>query len=335
MRSNAALLSALALALSLGLASCGGEDTAEPDASSSPSESPSASATPAPPVLSPLTGLVLKNVPKRPVMVVKIDNTSSSRPQVGLRRADLITEELVEGGITRLAVFYYSQLADTVGPVRSMRTSDIGIVKPLNATLVASGAAPPTLARLRGAKVRFVDGGAGYFREGSRRSPYNLLARLPEVAKAQPATATPKAYLPWGTTEDFTSTTAANGLSASFSRRHSTDWKFAGGTYTNLNTHAGAGRDFKPQTVLVLRVRQGDAGYRDPAGNPVPETIFEGTGNMAMFHDGRLVRGTWSKANDGAPVALQAGGAPVKVPAGKVWIELVPTDADGGRLTVR
>ena len=39
----------------------------------------------------------------RPVLVVKVDNTPSSAPQVGLDEADLVVEELVEGGVTRLA----------------------------------------------------------------------------------------------------------------------------------------------------------------------------------------------------------------------------------------
>ncbi len=47
--------------------------------------------------------------------------------------------------------------------------------------------------------------------------------------------------------------------------------------------------------MLVLSVPVGDAGYRDPAGNAVPETQFEGTGPALLFHDGRLVKGTWSK----------------------------------------
>ena len=78
------------------------------------------------------------------MFVVKIDNSENSRPQVGLGRADLITEELVEGGSTRLAVFYYQHVPKLVGPVRSMRATDIGIVKPAKADLVASGGAPPT-----------------------------------------------------------------------------------------------------------------------------------------------------------------------------------------------
>ena len=79
----------------------------------------------------PLTGLPAKGpAPDHPVYVVKIDNTESSAPQVGLSKADLVTEELVEGGLTRLAVFFYSASPTQVGPVRSMRASDIGIVKP-------------------------------------------------------------------------------------------------------------------------------------------------------------------------------------------------------------
>ena len=48
----------------------------------------------------PLTGLVVKGkVPNHPVLAVKIDNSSNSAPQVGLGSADMVAEELVEGGL--------------------------------------------------------------------------------------------------------------------------------------------------------------------------------------------------------------------------------------------
>ncbi len=93
----------------------------------------------------PLTGLPVTGddeaAQKHPVMVLKMDNTYASAPQEGLGSADMVVEELVEGGMTRLAAFYYSQIPGDVGPVRSMRASDIGIVSPVNATVVTSGAA--------------------------------------------------------------------------------------------------------------------------------------------------------------------------------------------------
>ena len=84
-------------------------------------------------------------------------------------------------------------------------------------------------------------------------------------------------------------------LAASFSGGHTTNWRFQDGSYVNENTYAGAGDEFPADTVLVLRVKVGDAGYRDPAGNPVPETELHGKGQAMIFHGGRLVRGTWTK----------------------------------------
>ena len=87
----------------------------------------------------PLTGFpATGTAPRHPVLAVKIDNSENSRPQVGLGQADLVTEELVEGGSTRLAVFYYQRVPRLVGPVRSMRATDIGIVQPAKAVLVAT-----------------------------------------------------------------------------------------------------------------------------------------------------------------------------------------------------
>ena len=83
--------------------------------------------------------------------------------------------------------------------------------------------------------------------------------------------------------------------------------------------------------MLALRVKVGDAGYRDPAGNPVPETRFTGKGDAMLFHDGRLVRGTWSKPGLAAPLQLRTKAGELTVPPGKVWIELVPQN--GGNVT--
>ncbi|MBV9832141.1 MAG: DUF3048 domain-containing protein [Marmoricola sp.] len=287
----------------------------------------------------PLTGEPVNgSTPGRPVLVTKIDNSSASRPQVGLKHADLITEELVEGGITRLAVFYYQSLPPVAGPVRSMRASDIGIVKPAHAVIVASGAAPPTLARLRYNHITFFGGGGpGYYRDGSRIAPHNLMVRMPELAKSVRKKAiVPASYLPWGKESDFTSTTPATHLDAVFSRGSTTVWQFRGGKYYNTNSNAAQGDRFNPDSVLVLRVREGDAGYLDPAGNHVPETLYYGSGPALLFHNGKVERGTWTKKSRETPVRLTgAKGAVMKVPAGHVWIELLPNNHSGGRLVIR
>jgi hypothetical protein len=325
---------ALTLAASLVLAGCGGDETK--DDGDEPDSQPVASGSELGQTW-PLTGLDVSGdqsaAQDHPVMVVKIDNTASSAPQAGLDAADLVVEELVEGGSTRLAAFYYSDIPDEVGPVRSMRASDIGIVAPVGGTMVTSGAAAVTIQRIQDAGIEFFsEGGEGVYRDDSRSAPYNLMADLQETTEAAAGDeGRPVDYLPWGDAEDLPAGVPAATVNAIFSGGHTTTWRFDGGKYVNDNSFADPAAQFPADTVLVLRVEVGDAGYTDPAGNPVPETKLEGTGQAMVFHGGRLVRGTWSKDDLGSPITLSTKAGELVVPAGHTWIELIPVD--GGDVT--
>jgi hypothetical protein len=326
---------ALTLAASLVLAGCG--DDKKDDESDSPEAQPVAGGA----ALAqswPLTGLDVSGdhsaAQEHPVLVVKMDNTPSSAPQAGLDSADLVVEELVEGGSTRLAAFYYSDLPNEVGPVRSMRASDIGIVSPVDATMVTSGAASVTISRIEDAGIPFfAEGDEGLYREDSRSAPYNLMADLEKTGAAASTDeeARPVDYLPWGDAADLPGGQPAKSIAASFSGGHTTNWRFNGGGYVNENSYADPAAPFPADTILVLRVEVGDAGYTDPAGNPVPETKLEGTGQAMLFYGGRLVRGTWSKAGLDSPIELSTQAGELIVPAGRTWIELIPVD--GGNVT--
>ncbi|MGB0101026.1 MAG: DUF3048 domain-containing protein [Nocardioides sp.] len=322
------------MAASLVLAGCGGNE--EPAEDEAPAAQQVAGADEVASTW-PLTGLPVSGDESAeqpyPVLVTKMDNTSSSAPQVGLGEADLVVEELVEGGLTRLAAFYYSQLPTVVGPVRSMRASDIGIVAPVDASVVTSGAAGQTIARINGAGIAFYQEGAvGISRDSSRSAPYNVFADLTTIADtAKQKKARPADYLPWGSDGDLPKGRPATSIAASFGSGHTTNWTFQGGEYVNENTYAAQGDEFPADTVLVLRVQVGDAGYLDPAGNPVPETELSGKGQAMLFHDGRLVRGTWKKDALDAPITLSTKAGELTVPAGHTWIELVP--AANGNVT--
>ena len=62
------------------------------------------------------------------VLAVKIDDTNSAHPQIGLENADVVYIEQVEGGLTRLAAIFSSTIPVRIGPVRSARISDIDIL---------------------------------------------------------------------------------------------------------------------------------------------------------------------------------------------------------------
>lgn len=289
-----------------------------------PVASPSASAVVH---YSPLTGEPLAHVPGTPVFAVKIDNTDHSRPQIGIDRADLVVEELVEGGLTRLAALYYTDLPTTVGHVRSVRATDIGIASPVSAQVIASGGAPVTLGRLKqaGLTVRTEDAGTvGFSSDPSLSRPYNRLVNLATVARGQSAGSI-GSYLQWATAGTTASTGDARATTASvrFSGVHTTRWQYAHGAWRRTN--GTSQKEFAATNLLVLYAGQADAGYKDPAGNPVPETTFTGTGDAVMFLGDQVVRGTWHKDSDASTIELSTtSGSQVTLKPGKVWIELAP-----------
>src|SRR5271167_4810797 len=82
----------------------------------------------------PLTGTPapVGTVPARPALAVKIGNYTGDRPSTGLNQADIVFEEPVEGGITRLVAVFQCQAPAPVGDVRSAREPDVAILSQLS-----------------------------------------------------------------------------------------------------------------------------------------------------------------------------------------------------------
>jgi hypothetical protein len=324
-----AVVSAAALALSA-CSSSSSDGTQKPD-------TPDASGATATPLveISPLTGRAMtKGRPDNPVFVVKIENTSAGAPQYGLDKADMVLEELVEGGLTRLAAFFYSSIPSKVGHVRSLRTSDIGIAGPVGGQIVASGGASGAYSKVEGAGITVFSedaGSPGFSSDPAKYRPYNRLINLKTIAKKAKRGKIKGAYLPW--TAAGTPPRAATGKTAKtatvrFSGTTATTWKLDGAKWTRTNGHAAPGKDFKADTMVVVFAKVGDAGYTDPAGNPVPVTVFEGSGQAMVFHGGQVDTVTWKKPSLDEGLSFTAeDGSPYTIDPGKVFIELVPKGA--------
>lgn len=326
---------AAALTAGLVLGGCAGLGGSSGDGE--PSGSESSAAAPAPKTW-PLTGLEVPEgrSPKSPAYIVKIDNTSKSAPQVGLGQADLVVEELVEGGSTRLATFFQSRLPKQVGPVRSMRLTDIGIAKPLGAEIVTSGAAPQTLQGLDAAGVKYADMSNPAVRrvsDGVHSSLYSVMADLQALAAAQKQRSRPVDYLPFGDASDLPAGKPAKAVDARMSAGRTSSWQLMGKKYILQNGYMPDGDVFKADTVIVCMVRTSTANYTDPAGNPVPISHFEGKGRAVIFHQGKAVNVTWEKPTVGDTVTFSTKAGEVKVPAGRTWLHLVPTT--GGSVSFR
>jgi hypothetical protein len=113
--------------LAFGTAGCssGGR---EPQGAPPPAETPAPAPTPTPtPRLHPFNGG--RRGLRNRVLAVKIDNTAPAHPQEGLRSADIVYVEQVEGGETRIMAIFCSKFPERVGPVRSARISDLHLLR--------------------------------------------------------------------------------------------------------------------------------------------------------------------------------------------------------------
>jgi len=323
-------LPAAAAALSLLVTACGSKSA---DTATSSPGSPSASA--AAPSTNPLTGLTMADAEQpHPVYLVKVPDTPPSTwgggaaGQVGLGKADLITEELVEGGLCRLAALYYDKLPKEVGPVRSARLTDVGVAKPLNATIVTSGMAPVTFNGMKKAGVTFLNmNNPNIVRVTDLgNQPYDVAANLRRIgAEAKKPASRPHDYLPFGT-KALAKGKPAKSVTTSVGHAACTDrWSYTGQHYVMSNSFMAKGDDFTPDTIIAATITTSSAPYRDPAGNPVPVSHFVGTGKALIFHGGQMVKATWVKPSEDSTVKFKdAAGKPLKIPAGRTWLDLVP-----------
>src|SRR5580692_13129395 len=111
---------------------------------SSATTTTSTTTTTVPIPIAPLTGLPDPGgaALTRSALTVKIENTPEALPQWGIAQADVVYEEIVNGGITRLAAIFNSHAPTKVGPVRSVRPTDTQVVWPIGGIFAYSGGAP-------------------------------------------------------------------------------------------------------------------------------------------------------------------------------------------------
>src|SRR5262249_34991097 len=106
-------------------------------------------------------------------------------------KADVVYEEKVEGGISRFMAIFQSQDSDHVGPVRSLRSTDTYVLKPLGPSMLAfSGGIQPfknLLAPNGLTEVSDDKYGSYYGRDPARPYVHSLYTSTSNLRKLTPA----------------------------------------------------------------------------------------------------------------------------------------------------
>ena len=292
------------------------------------------------PATCPLSGLEpsKESLLDRPAVAVKIENSSIAYPLKGLDSAEIVYEELVEGGITRFLAMYHCTDAELAGPIRSARVVDPAIMTPTTYILAFSGANDFVFHRLDEAGIVQIEenaaGEAMQRVETGDPFEHTLFANTASVRKLgretypepPPADVYMFGDLPEGKNKK------AKEITLQFSGGTIVTYKYDSGKYYRYQ----AGEPFMSDTgdqiavdnVLIEMHTVNLSGPTDVAGTAGTEIAdVTGSGKAVLFRDGVAIKGSWVREAIEDPVRFETeDGEAMILKAGTTWIALLPND---------
>ncbi|HVX58331.1 MAG TPA: DUF3048 domain-containing protein [Candidatus Saccharimonadales bacterium] len=293
-------------------------------------------------VASPLTGVqVDPSLAARPVTGIMIENSDFARPQSGLQDAGVVYEAIAEAGITRFLALFQEGTPQYIGPVRSLRPYYIDYAAPFQASIVHVGGSPDALKIVQNGDYRNLDQffNAGFFsRISSRDAPHNVYTNFKALDKLErskgyttskftswPRKADDKPAKPDVTSIDFKISGPDYYVHYDYYQHSNSYLRSEGGTkHTEIVNASGSKRvRLAPKVVIALVVPLKN-GHLDSSGAYYSNYHTSGTGDMFVFQDGAVTKGTWRKnGTNGQITFTNRAGHPLKLDAGQTWITLV------------
>ena len=285
----------------------------------------------------PLTGLPVHGtqVPQRPALAVKVDNYPQARPQSGLGQADVVFEEPVEGGITRLVAVFQCQSPPLIGPIRSARAVDVQILDQLSRPLFFhAGGIDPVLALVRDGDLINDD----VFDHGSivqsagREAPYNTYMSAAAGWALDPNDTTPPSPLFTYSSSAPTGTPVTQ-IHIPFAGTNNTFWSWDASTqlwqlsYGSTPATTADGNRITTTNIVVqtVHVTYGPWAENSEGGLEV-QSQMTGSGPLKVLRNGELITGTWHRSSLDEPTTLTAtDGSQIALQPGPTWIEIVPS----------
>lgn len=271
-----------------------------------------------------------------PVLVVKIDDTTYAHPQVGLKDADVVYIEQVEGGLTRLAAVFSSRIPALVGPVRSARISDIELLAQYGKVGFAySGAQRLLLPLIASANLHDVGankfGPQFYYNDSARIAPYAMMLRAPELlveAKTRGISPVTSANMGWNfgdPAEDLIPMKSAriSWPASSYDVRWSeTEDRWLLDHNGRLNVDS-TGYVLGPKTFIIQMVSISDSIYKDKVGGVTPFSATVGSGTCYLLRNGGYLPCLWNRpSEDSGTTFTDPSGQELTFEAGQIWFAL-------------
>ena len=276
------------------------------------------------------------------VLAVKIDDTNSAHPQIGLEDAEIVYIEQVEGGLTRLAAIFSTVIPQRVGPVRSARISDIDILSQFGRVAFAySGAQRKLLPVIAAANLQ--DLGAQrqsptiYTTDPNRNQPYAMVLRADLLMQKitdnalQVHSAKSVGFVFGELQEGGTpiQKVEVNWPAATYSAEWSeveSRWLLSHNKKLN---RAESGVVLGPTTFVIQMVKILPSEYGDKLGGVTPLSETIGTGKAYVLRNGERFVTTWNRATaDSGTTFSFSDGTIMNFDPGQVWVALTDREPE-------
>jgi hypothetical protein len=302
----------------------------------------------------PLTGEVVDDPAalNHAAVAVKVSDVQSAHPQYGLNDADIVFAEPNGISYIRLCAVFHTKLAESVGPVRSIRPVDVPLLSPIKPVFGNTAAANwvmhyvASFSKYLENLYSFKAGvhGTGAYTTLPHRARVHSVCCHPDKLRQLATTMTqPPAnpYLPFAVGDEVPSTEASGKPAEVVSvpwgpgNTWNTSYHYDQKSKRYLRNepwgkHVLAdGSRVHTDNVIVVRARWTMDKIFEGTGAPDPVVqIINATGTFYYAHQGRYVTGTWAKgAVDELFQFTLDDGTPLKVAPGRTFIELPQRDA--------
>jgi hypothetical protein len=341
----------LVATLSFSVVAC--SERPQPTSSSTPSETATPSPTPEYEV-APLTGIsYLKGTNldlAMPAVMGKVDNSDAARPQNALNSADVVIEEMVEGGMTRFIGVWHSKLPAKFGPVRSVRPMDPDLAGPFGGILAFSGGQKDFVNAMLKTNVLVATettqlGKKTFERVTDRYAPHNIMVNAQKLASQHKSISPPRpqysfsadaltssAFLQGKVVKSIVKNRPSKSFYVTFPALVAT-WSWDATSNLWLRSTNGTkeidasdGKQLSATNLVVLQIKI-NRSYKDFKYGYVPRTVVIGGGKGVVFTGGKALAVTFKKDHRDDPIQLfDKTGSEVKLAPGNTWVELMPSN---------
>ena len=272
------------------------------------------------------------------VFAVKFDDTNDAHPQQGVESADVVYITQVEAGLTRLLGIYSSNYPEALGPIRSVRISDLSILGEYGRVgFLYSGAQSKMRPAIAEANLVNLSAERNppsiYFNDPARRSPYSMMVKpnllLEKAADVEFAKKPGWQYGPRAKGAQKIISAKIDWPNASYEAYWSaTERKFLL-KHNGRENMASSGAQLGSPMMVIQLVKLSPSEYGDKFGGVTPLSETIGTGKAYVLRNGERFVTVWNRptAESGTTFSF-SDGTVMNFDRGQVWVALTDREPE-------